>query len=339
MTVRVGINGFGRIGRQVLRTAHTKAVGWRVVHINDVNADVDNAAHLLRYDSTHGRWDQEVRSTEETLSIGKQQISFSRWSSPQESAWDQQRVELLLECTGQYKGVQSLQPCLQQGVATVLVATPILHQSVLNVVMGVNEKLYDPHKHQIITAASCTTNSVAPVLRVILQALGVVRGSITTIHAANSAQNIVDGYRGDWRRGRAASISMFPTTTSAARTIGTIFPQLAGKMDGMAVRVPLLHASLTDLTLEVARPTSVAEVNALLQQAAQGELQGILGYSVEPLVSIDYSNESRSAVIDALSTQVIDQKLVKILAWYDNESGYCNRLVELINHVLAQKKR
>jgi glyceraldehyde 3-phosphate dehydrogenase len=245
-------------------------------------------------------------------------------------------VEIVVECTGQFKTVQALQPALQPGVRLIVVSSPILDDDVLNVVMGVNEGALDGMRQRIVTAASCTTNSLAPVLQVILRGMGIVRGSMTTIHCANNSQSVVDGYRSDWRRGRAASLSMIPTSTSAARTIGRIIPELAGKMDGMAIRVPLLHASLTDIALEVPRDTTVEEINGLLRAAAEGALHGILGYATEPLVSIDYCNDSRSAVIDALSTRVIDGRHVKILAWYDNETGYCNRLVDLLNRVVQQ---
>ncbi|MBF0184996.1 MAG: ArsJ-associated glyceraldehyde-3-phosphate dehydrogenase [Magnetococcales bacterium] len=337
MTVRVGINGFGRIGRQFMRTAWQKASGWQVVHVNDLSGDAACAAHLLQQDSTHGRWSVPVESQPGALQIDGQRIVLSQVPEQARIPWAEQGVELLLDATGQHKHVERLQPSLAHGVRTVVVSTPILDPAVLNVVMGVNEQAYDPQRHRIVTAASCTTNSLAPVVKVILEGLGIVRGSMTTIHCANNSQSVVDSYRSDWRRGRAASLSMIPTTTSAARAIGHIFPQLAGKIDGMAVRVPLLHASLTDMTFEVARATTEQEVNGLLQQAAEGTLSGILGFESRPLVSIDYSNDPRSAVIDALSTRVIDQTHVKILAWYDNETGYCNRLVELFNRIAARQ--
>ncbi|MBF0097978.1 MAG: type I glyceraldehyde-3-phosphate dehydrogenase [Magnetococcales bacterium] len=336
MTVRVGINGFGRIGRQLLRTAWQWATGWHVVHINDLSGDAACAAHLLQYDSTHGRWSQMVEGSAHALHIGGEKIGFTGVATPQEVDWASYGVDVVVECSGQFKSVQALQPTLQKGVRLMVVSSPILDDAVLNVVMGVNDGLLDVTRQRIVTVASCTTNSLAPVLQVILRGIGIVRGSMTTVHCANNAQSVVDGYRSDWRRGRAASVSMIPTSTSAARTIGWIIPELAGKMDGMAIRVPLLHASLTDMALEVPRNTTVEEINGLLLAAAEGALQGILGYSTEPLVSIDYCNDRRSAVIDALSTRVIDGRHVKILAWYDNETGYCSRLVELLNRVVEQ---
>lgn len=333
MAIRVGINGFGRIGRMVLRSAWHQLGGLEFVHINDLSGDAAAAAHLLKYDSTHGRWERSVQSRPASIVVDGQEIGYSMAQTPAAAAWRSRGVELLLECSGQFKSMALLKPYFDQGIQKIVVSAPIYDPAVLNVVMGVNNTLYDPARHAVVTAASCTTNCLAPVVKVILENLGIHRASMTTIHCMNNTQSIVDQYRPDLRRARAATLSMIPTSTSAAQAIVQIFPELTGKMDGLAVRVPLLNASLTDMVFEVKRSTSVAEVNALLQAAAEGCLQGILGYESLPLVSIDYSNDTRSAIVDAHSTQVIDGTHLKVLAWYDNETGYANRLVELLHQV------
>ncbi len=333
MTIRVGINGFGRIGRMVLRTAWHPSSGLEFVHINDISGEPDCAAHLLKYDSIHGRWDRSVGSSSNSLIVDGRTIGYSMAETPDAAEWQSRGVDLLLECSGKFKTMAALQPYLDQGIKKIIASTPIRDPLVLNVVMGVNDPLYDPGRHTVLTAASCTTNCLAPVVKVILDHLGIQRASLTTIHCINNTQSIVDQYRPDWRRARASTLSMIPTSTSAAQAIVQIFPELAGKIDGLAVRVPLLNASLTDMVFEVKRPTSVAEVNGYLKAAADGPLQGILGYETAPLVSIDYTNDPRSAVIDALATKVIDGSHVKVLAWYDNETGYANRLVELVQKV------
>ncbi|MBF0160768.1 MAG: ArsJ-associated glyceraldehyde-3-phosphate dehydrogenase [Magnetococcales bacterium] len=340
MAIRVGINGFGRIGRMVLRTAWQwpAGTGLEFVHINDLSGDPACAAHLLMHDSTHGRWSRPVESTPTQIVVDGQAIGYSMARTPQEVDWQQKGVEVLVECSGQFKSRQALQPYLDQGIKKVVVSSPMADPTVLHVVMGVNDHLYDPTRHAIVTAASCTTNCLAPVVQVILQKLGIRRASLTTIHSMNNTQGIVDQYRPDLRRARAANLSMIPTSTSAAQAIVHIFPELAGKIDGLAVRVPVLTASLTDMVFEVQRTTCVAEVNQWLQEAADGPLRGILGYETAPLVSVDYNNDSRSAIVDALATKVIDGTHVKVLAWYDNETGYTNRLVELL-HAVAHSLR
>ena len=335
MAIRVGINGFGRIGRMVLRTAWQQSKGLEFVHINDIAGEPACAAHLLMCDSTHGRWQQSVESAPNHIVVDGQKIGYSMAKTPQEADWQRWGVELLVECSGKFKSREALKPYFDQGIKKIVVSTPISDPTVLNVVMGINDQRYDPTQHDIVTAASCTTNCLAPVVQIILQQLGIQRASLTTIHSMNNTQSIVDQYRPDLRRARAATLSMIPTSTSATQAIVHIFPELAGKIDGLAVRVPLLTASLTDMVFEVKRPTSVAEVNRLLKEAAHGPLKGILGYETVPLVSIDYNNDRRSAIVDALATKVIDGTHVKVLAWYDNETGYANRLVELL-HALSQ---
>jgi glyceraldehyde 3-phosphate dehydrogenase len=246
--------------------------------------------------------------------------------------WDEHGIDVVLECSGRFRTRESLEPYFERGVRKVIVAAPV-KQDALNVVVGVNDDLYEPERHDIVTAASCTTNCLAPVVKVIHEGIGILRGSITTLHDMTNTQTIVDAPHKDLRRARAASMSLIPTTTGSATAIGLIFPELQGRLDGLAVRVPLLNASLTDCVFEVARPTTVEEVNGLLADAAEGPLDGILGYEERPLVSVDYTNDPRSGIVDALSTMVTDGTQVKVLAWYDNEWGYANRLVELARTV------
>jgi glyceraldehyde 3-phosphate dehydrogenase len=328
---RIGINGFGRMGRLGLRAAW----GWpelAFAHVNELKGDAETAAHLLTFDSVHGRWTHDVRAGRDALEIDGTAISFSQFASPGEVPWDEHGVDVVIECSGRFRTRESLEPYFERGVRKVIVAAPV-KQDALNVVVGVNDDLYEPERHDIVTAASCTTNCLAPVVKVIQEGIGILRGSITTLHDMTNTQTIVDAPHKDLRRARAASMSLIPTTTGSATAIGLIFPELQGRLDGLAVRVPLLNASLTDCVFEVARSTTVEEVNALLAAAAEGPLDGILGYEERPLVSVDYTNDPRSGIVDALSTMVTDGTQVKILAWYDNEWGYANRLVELARTV------
>ncbi len=331
MTIRVGINGFGRMGRLALRA------GWQHpdlhwVHINELKGDAATAAHLLTFDSLHGRWPHAVHGEGEQLTIDGQTLSYSAHAQPGAVPWAEYGVELVLECSGKFRTPATLAPYLQGGVATVIVAAPVKAEA-LNIVMGVNDHLYDPALHPIVTAASCTTNCLAPIVKVLHEGLGIRHGSITTIHDMTNTQTLVDAPHTDLRRARAASLSLIPTSTGSATAIGLIFPELAGKLDGVAVRVPMLNASLTDCVFEVARPTTVAEVNSLLQAASDGPLQGILGYEERPLVSIDYKDDPRSAIVDASLTMVTNGTQVKVMAWYDNEIGYVHRMVELATKV------
>lgn len=329
MTVRVGINGFGRMGRLGLRAAWGRFPGLTFVHINEVAGDAACSAHLLKYDSVHGKWDRDVSSDGEAIVVDGARMSYSMAATPNAVDWKGMDVDLVLECSGRFKTMVALQPYLDQGVRKVVVACPVKEKAALNVVMGINDHLYDAAKYDVVTAASCTTNCLAPVVKVILDKLGIRHASMTTIHDITNTQTIIDKGHKDLRRARACSMSLIPTTSGSAKAIIQIFPQLAGKMNGLAVRVPLLNASLTDMVFEVERETTVEEVNGFLKAAAEGELQGILGYETLPLVSIDYNNDVRSSIVDALSTMVIHGTQVKILAWYDNEVGYANRMVEL----------
>ncbi len=336
MTTRIGINGFGRMGRLALRAAWGSAE-LEFVHINDPKADSQVAAHLLNFDSVHGRWKHEASPREGAISVEGADLAVTAHAAPGEIPWKKYGVDIVLECSGKFKTAAQLAPHFEQGVKKVIVAAPV-KEGALNVVMGVNDHLYDPSTHRLLTAASCTTNCLAPVVKVIHEGIGIRHGVITTIHDITNTQTVVDAPHKDLRRARASSLSLIPTTTGSATAIALIYPELKGKLNGLAVRVPLLNASLTDCVFEVARPTTVDEVNALLRRAAEGPLKGILGYEERPLVSVDYKDDPRSAIIDALSTMVVDATSVKILAWYDNEIGYVHRMLELAKKV-AQSLR
>ncbi|MBF0610554.1 MAG: ArsJ-associated glyceraldehyde-3-phosphate dehydrogenase [Magnetococcales bacterium] len=329
MAIRVGINGFGRMGRLGLRAAWGRLPELEFVHVNEILGDATCAAHLLKYDSVHGKWEKEITAQGNTITVDGHNLTYSNSPTIAGVDWKGMGIDLVLECTGKFKTMAAIQPYFDQGVKKVVVACPVKEPQALNVVMGINDHLYDPATHQVVTAASCTTNCLAPVVKVILEKLGIERGSMTTIHNITNTQTIIDLGHKDLRRARANSLSLIPTSTGSAKAITQIFPQLTGKINGHAVRVPLLNASLTDMVFEVSRPTTVEEVNRVLKEAAEGELKGILGYEELPLVSIDYNDDTRSSIVDALSTMVIDGTHVKIYAWYDNEVGYANRLVEL----------
>ncbi|MEA2079123.1 MAG: ArsJ-associated glyceraldehyde-3-phosphate dehydrogenase [Pseudomonadota bacterium] len=331
MAVRVGVNGFGRMGRLGLRAAWGDEA-LEFVHINEIKGDAACQAHLLEFDSVHGRWCHEISSKEDTLVIDGKEIGYSSFATPREVDWGSKGVDLLVECSGKFKTEAALQPYFDQGIRKVLVSAPV-PEPALNIVMGVNDQLYDPASHKIVTAASCTTNCLAPVVKVMHEGLGIVHGCMTTIHDITNTQTIVDIGHKDFRRARACGSSLIPTTTGSARAITRIFPELTGKLNGLAVRVPLLNASLTDFIFESRRETTVEEVNALFKGAAEGTLAGILGYEERPLVSIDYKDDPRSSIVDALSTMVIDGTQVKVLAWYDNEWGYVNRMMELAGKI------
>lgn len=330
---RIGINGFGRMGRLAMRAAWGSD-DLKFVHINDLYATPEVSAHLLTFDSVHGRWERDITYGDGSIEVAGHAIGHSSDATPSATPWGDHGVDVVIECSGNFKTHESLQPYFDRGVRKVIVAAPV-KQGALNVVVGVNDDQYDPAKHDIVTAVSCTTNCLAPVVQVLHEAIGIRHGSITTLHDMTNTQTIVDAAHKDLRRARAASMSLIPTTTGSASAIGMIFPELLGKLNGIAVRVPLLNGSLTDCVFEVERPTTVEEVNEMLRLAAEGPLAGILGYETRPLVSIDYRDDSRSAIIDALSTMVINETQVKVLAWYDNEWGYANRLAELTSIVAA----
>ncbi|MFY2764237.1 ArsJ-associated glyceraldehyde-3-phosphate dehydrogenase [Arenimonas sp. MALMAid1274] len=330
MTLKIGINGFGRIGRLALRAAWT----WpdvSFVHVNDPAGDAATLAHLLNFDSVHGRWDTEAGSEGEALLIDGQRIPVSRNKAIADTDWS--GCDVVIEASGKMKSSAVLQAYLDQGVKRVVVTAPVKEPGVLNVVMGVNDDRYDPAVHRIVTAASCTTNCLAPVVKVIHEGLGIRHGSITTVHDLTNTQSILDQPHKDLRRARACGMSLIPTSTGSATAITEIFPELKGRLNGHAVRVPLANASLTDAVFEVERATTVDEVNALFKAAADGPLMGILGYETRPLVSIDYRTDPRSGIVDGPFTMVVNGTQVKVFAWYDNEWAYANRTVELARKV------
>lgn len=330
MTIKIGINGFGRMGRLALRAAWD----WdevEFVQINDPAGDAPTLAHLLTFDSVHGRWQHEAHAEGDTLMINGKRILCTHNQTIAQTDWS--GCDVVIEASGKMKSKAVLQAYLDQGVKRVVVTAPVKEEGVLNVVMGVNQQQYDKSLHPIVTAASCTTNCLAPIVKVIHEQLGIVHGSMTTIHDITNTQTILDAPHKDLRRARACGLSLIPTTTGSATAITHIFPELKGKLNGHAVRVPLANASLTDCVFEVSRPTTEAEVNRLLKAAAEGPLKGILGYEERPLVSVDYKTDPRSSIIDALSTMIINGTQVKLYAWYDNEWGYANRTVELARMV------
>lgn len=330
MTIKVGINGFGRMGRLALRAAWD----WpelSFTHINDPAGDAITLAHLLNFDSVHGRWQHEAKAEGNDIVIGSQRIKISRNKTIAESNWSD--CDVVIEASGKMKTTALLQAYLDQGVKRVVVTAPVKEAGVLNVVMGVNDHLFDPQQHRIVTAASCTTNCLAPIVKIIQRQFGIKHGSITTIHSLTNSQTIIDTPHKDLRRARACGMSLIPTTTGSATAITEIFPELKGRINGHAVRVPLTNASLTDCVFELETATTIDEVNALFAQAAVGELNGILGYETRPLVSIDYRTDPRSSIVDADFTMVINGTQLKIFSWYDNEWGYANRTAELVRKV------
>ena len=330
MTIRVGINGFGRMGRLTLRSAWGNP-DLAFVQINDPAGDAATLAHLLNFDSIHGRWEHEAIADGEALVVDGHCIPVTRNKDIAATDWSE--CDVVIESSGKFRKPDVLQPYLDQGVKRVVVTAPIKSAGALDIVMGVNHQRCDPAQHRIVSAASCTTNCFAPVVKVIHEKIGIRHGSLTTIHSLTNTQVIVDAPHKDLRRARACGSSLIPTSTGSATAIAEIFPELKGRLNGHAVRVPLTNASLTDCVFEVERPTTVEEVNDLLRAAAEDELQGILGYETRPLVSIDYQTDPRSSIVDALSTMVINGTQVKIYAWYDNEWGYVNRTAELVQLV------
>lgn len=338
--MRVGINGMGRIGRLALRAAFGAAERpaddprahhrLEVVHLNEIKGGAAATAHLLTFDSVQGRWKADIRADgDDTIRVSDRSLSFSSHAAPGDIPWGDLGVDLVLECTGKFLTPETLQSHLDRGAKRVIVAAPVKTGNVLNIVVGVNDHLYDPARHRIVTAASCTTNCLAPVVKVVHDAIGIRHGQITTIHDPTNTNLIVDAPHKDLRRARSAMLSLAPTTTGSATAIALIYPELKGKLNGHAVRAPVLNASLTDCVFELKRETSAEEVNGLFAQAARGPLAGILGFEDRPLVSADYARDTRSSIIDALSTMVTDGTMLKVYAWYDNEMGYACRMVDL----------
>lgn len=342
--MRVGINGMGRIGRLALRAAMGAAerghddprAGNRldIVHVNETKGGAAATAHLLEFDTVQGRWRTLIAAESgDAISIAGRRIGFSSHLVAGDIPWGDLGVDVVLECTGKFLNHATLDGHLKRGARRVIVAAPVKEADVLNIVMGVNHHLYDPAIHQIVTAASCTTNCLAPVVKVVHENLGIRHGQITTIHNPTNTNVVVDAPHKDLRRARSAMMSLQPTTTGSATAIALIYPELKGKLDGHAVRAPVLNASLTDCVFELNRAVTAAEVNALFAEAASGSLAGILGYEPRPLVSSDYARDTRSSIVDGLSTLVTDGTLLKVYAWYDNEMGYACRMVDLACHM------
>ncbi|MEP1206089.1 MAG: ArsJ-associated glyceraldehyde-3-phosphate dehydrogenase [Rhizobiaceae bacterium] len=319
------VNGLGRMGKLALRPLLER--GADIAFLNDIEGDPAMHAHLLEFDSVHGRWPAEFKASAHSIAIDGVKIPVCKEARLQNLPLD--GIDVVIDCTGAFKTKEKLQPYFDAGVKKVVVSAPVKDGGAANVVFGVNHDSYDPDLHHIVTAASCTTNCLAPVVKVIHENIGIEHGVITTIHDVTNTQTIVDRPAMDMRRARSALNSLIPTTTGSATAITLIYPELTGKLNGHAVRVPLLNASLTDCVFEVSRDTSVEEVNNLFKQAAEGVLSGILGYEERPLVSADYTNDSRSSIIDAPSTMVVDGTQLKVYAWYDNEWGYAHRLVDV----------
>lgn len=324
MTV-FALNGLGRIGKLALRPLLD--AGAQVAFINDAVGDAAMHAHLLEFDSIHGRWPAEFVADTGSLSIDGMRIPVMQCRDLADLPLA--GVDVMIDCTGAFKSEAALAPYFTAGVKKVVVSAPVKDGPTANIVYGVNDEVYDPAAHQIITAASCTTNCLAPVVKVLLDGIGIKHGSITTIHDVTNTQTIVDRPASDLRRARSALTNLIPTTTGSATAITLIYPELAGKLNGHAVRVPLLNASITDCVFEMARETTVEEVNSLFKAASEGALAGILGYETRPLVSSDYTNDKRSSIIDAPSTMVVNGTQLKVYAWYDNEYGYAHRLVDV----------
>ncbi len=326
MAIKVGINGFGRIGRNFFR-ATLKDTSVDVVAINDIT-NAQTLAHLLKYDSVFGMLDGEVRAEDDAIIVNGKRIQVYSERDPANLPWSKHDVQVVIESTGIFRDREGASKHLAGGAKKVVITAPAKDPDI-TIVVGVNHQNYDPQKHHLISNASCTTNCLAPVAKVILENFGVKSGMMTTIHSYTNDQRILDLPHKDLRRARAAALSMIPTTTGAAKAVSLVLPELEGKMDGMAIRVPTPDVSLVDVVFEVEKPTSKEEVNEALKKAAAGPLKGILDVSDEPLVSVDFIGNPHSSVVDALSTNVINGTLVKVLSWYDNEWGFSNRLVDL----------
>ncbi|MGE5188587.1 MAG: type I glyceraldehyde-3-phosphate dehydrogenase [Gemmatimonadota bacterium] len=334
MAVKVGINGFGRIGRNFFRAAY-KDPALEIVAVNDIT-DAKTLAHLLRYDSVHGRFDEDVAVADGALAVAGRKVQVLAAKDPGELPWGKLGVEVVVESTGKFTEREGAEKHLAAGAKRVLISAPAKNPDA-TFVMGVNEKTFDPAKHRIISNASCTTNCLAPVAKVILDAFGIERGLMTTIHAYTNDQRILDLPHKDLRRARAAAVSMIPTTTGAAKAVALVIPELKGKLDGGAIRVPTPNVSVVDLTVELSREATAEAVNAAVKKAAEGPLKGILRYVEEPLVSVDFNHSPYSSEFDAPSTKVIGGKLLKVLAWYDNEWGYSCRMLDLAKFVSRGK--
>lgn len=334
MALRVAINGFGRIGRMVLRAAYNDK-GIEVVAINDLT-NAATLAHLFKYDSVHGVFPGKVEHTDDSLIINGKTIKIYAIKNPAELPWKKDKIDVVLESTGLFTSKDKAELHIQAGAKKVVISAPASNEDI-TIVMGVNDHLYDPKKHHVISNASCTTNCLAPVAKVLHETFGIEKGLVTTVHSYTNDQNILDLPHKDLRRARAAALSMIPTTTGAAKAVSLVLPELKGKLDGMAIRVPTPNVSVIDLVATLTKKTDAAKVNAALKKASKGALKGILGFCEEPLVSIDYNGNLLSSIVDASCTKVIGENLVKVISWYDNEAGFSHRVVGLLKLIAAKK--
>lgn len=333
MALRVAINGFGRIGRMVLRAA-CREKNIEIVAINDLT-DVNTLAHLLKYDSVHGTFPGKVEARDNALILNGKVVKIFAVKNPEDLPWKEEKIDLVIESTGLFTDRAKAELHIKAGAQKVVISAPATHEDI-TIVMGVNHGLYDPKKHTIISNASCTTNCLAPVVKVLQESFGIEKGLVTTVHSYTNDQRILDLPHKDLRRARAAAVSMIPTTTGAAKAVALVLPELQGKLDGMAIRVPTPNVSVVDLVATLNKKTDAARVNAALKRAAKGALRGILGYEEAPLVSVDFNGNRHSSIVDASCTKVMDGNLVKVLSWYDNECGFSNRLVDLMK-LIAEK--
>ncbi|MFQ5455044.1 MAG: type I glyceraldehyde-3-phosphate dehydrogenase [Nitrospirota bacterium] len=330
MAIKIGINGFGRIGRNLFRSAFgDNDLEFPV--INDLT-DSTTLAHLLKYDSVHGIFNADVKAGENEIIVGDKKIEILSRTDPKELPWKEKDIDIVVESTGRFVDRESASKHLDAGAKKVIISAPAKEPDI-TIVLGVNGDDYDPNRHNIISNASCTTNCLGPIAKVLLERFGIKRGLMTTIHSYTNDQRLLDLPHKDLRRARASSLSMIPTTTGAARAIGLVLPQLKGKLDGMAIRVPTPNVSVVDLVVEVERDTDEREVNSALKEASEGGMKGILKYSEEPLVSIDLNGNPHSSIVDAALTRVIDKRMIKVIGWYDNEWGYSCRIRDLIKHI------
>ncbi len=334
MRTKVGINGFGRIGRNAFKAAFEKNADFDIVAINDITSPA-TLAHLLKYDSIFGIFDADVSSTEDAIIVNGKEIKILAVRNPEDLPWKALGVELVLESTGLFTKKSDAEKHIKAGAKKVIISAPATDEDI-TIVLGVNEDKYDPKLHHVISNASCTTNCLAPLAKVIDQEFGIVKGLVTTIHSYTNDQRILDLPHSDLRRARAATLSMIPTTTGAAKAVGLVLPQLNGKLNGMSMRVPTPAVSVVDLVCEVKKNTTKEEVNAALLKASEGELKGILDYCDKPLVSVDFKGNPISSIVDALSTMVIEGNMIKVLSWYDNEWAYSHRAVDLMEYVIKK---
>ncbi len=332
MKIKVGINGFGRIGKAVLKASLERELGIEIVAINSTSGP-EKHAHIFKYDSLYGKLDQEVRATADALYIGDKKIQFTAFRDPADIPWGEMGVDIVIESSGLFLTNEAASKHLKGGAKKVILSAPAKDDDILTIVLGVNEGDYDPSKHHIISNASCTTNCLAPVAKVIEDNFGIESGLMTTVHAYTNDQNILDLPHSDLRRARAAGESIIPTSTGAAKAIYKVIPSLKGKLNGMAMRVPIPVVSVVDLVVQLKKGTTKEEVNRLLREASEGSMKDILGYSEEPLVSADYKKDQRSSIVDALSTMMVNDKMLKVISWYDNEWGYSNRTVDLADFI------